>query len=59
MRRRLSLLLLIAGPLLLFLRRREVRREHVSLYFDDGSMVTLERGSPAAHRLLALAHGAL
>jgi len=58
MRRRLALLLLAAGPMLIFLRRREVRRERVSLYYDDGSTVTLDRDSPAAGRLLALARGA-
>ncbi|MDX6511827.1 MAG: hypothetical protein QOE36_1331 [Gaiellaceae bacterium] len=30
------------------------RRERVDLYYDDGSMVSLPEGSPAAARLLAL-----
>ena len=59
MRRRLVLLLLGAGSLLLFLRRREVRSEHVSLHYDDGAMVTLDRDSPAAGRLLALARAVI
>ena len=29
------------------------------LYYDDGSMVTLERGAPDAEQLLALARSAL
>ncbi len=40
-------------------RRRDRRGERVSLYFDDGSMVTLERGAPGSERLLELARGAL
>ena len=35
------------------------RRERVHLYYDDGSMVTLEPGAPQAERLLALARAAL
>jgi hypothetical protein len=58
--RRLVALLLVAGGSLLFLaRRREARRERVHLYYDDGSMVTLEHGGPDAERLLALARTAL
>jgi len=34
-------------------------RERVHLYYDDGSMVTLERGAPEAERLLAVARSAL
>jgi len=59
MRRWLALLLLAAGPLLLFLRRRVAGHERVSLYYDDGSMVTLESGSSGAGRLIALARAAL
>ena len=59
MRRALALLLLVGGPLLVLLRRRDVRRERVSLYYDDGSMVSLERGAPGSERLLALARAAL
>ena len=54
MRRLLALLLLVGGPLL-YLSRRRGERERVHLYYDDGSMVALERGTPAAERLLALA----
>jgi hypothetical protein len=59
MRRLLALLVLVGGPLLLLLRRRESHREHVGLYYDDGSMVSLERGAPGSERLLELARGAL
>jgi len=59
MRRLLGLLLLVGGPLLLLLRRREGHREHVSLSYDDGSTVTLERGAPGSERLLELARSAL
>ena len=37
-------------------RRSARRREHVDLYFADGSMVSLGEGSPDAARLLSLAH---
>lgn len=59
MRRRLVLLLAGAGALLYVARRRGANRERVQLYFDDGSMVTLEQGSPDAERLLGIARAAL
>jgi hypothetical protein len=59
MRRLLALLLLVGGPVLYLSRRRDGRRERVHLYYDDGSMVTLERGAPEAEQLLAVARGAL
>jgi hypothetical protein len=40
-------------------RRRSRRREHVDLYFADGSMVSFEQGSHEAGRLLPLAHAIL
>ena len=48
-------LLLAAGSVvgtLLYRRRAARRREHVELYFGDGSMVSLAEGSPGAERLL-------
>ena len=59
MRRLLVLLLFVGGPVLYLSRRRDERRERVHLYYDDGSMVTLERGAPEAEQLLAVARSAL
>ncbi len=59
MRRLIALLVLVGGPLLLLSRRRQARRERVSLYYDDGSMVTLEPGVPGVERLVALARQTL
>ena len=59
MRRLLALLLFVGGPVLYLSRRRHERRDRVHLYYDDGSMVTLERGAPEAEQLLAVARGAL
>jgi len=56
---------LVAGALAAFgtatavLVRRRGRREHVELHYDDGSMVTLDRGREGADRLLAAAAEAL
>jgi hypothetical protein len=59
MRRLFALLVLVGGPLLYLARQRDERREAVHLYYDDGSMVTLERGAPGVERLLGLARAAL
>jgi hypothetical protein len=59
MRRLLALLVLVGGPLLYLARRKESRRERVHLYYDDGSMVTVERNRPEAESLLTLASEAL
>jgi hypothetical protein len=58
MRRLLALVVLIGGPAL-YLAHRRGTREHVDLYYDDGSMVTLERGLPGSERLLELARASL
>ncbi len=58
-RRVLVLALLIGGPLIYLTRRRDERRERISLYFDDGSMVTLDRGVSDSDRLLELARASL
>jgi hypothetical protein len=43
----------------LWRRRAGRRREHVDLYYADGSMVSLEEGSPEAARLLPIARRVL
>ena len=58
MRKLLALLVLVVGPLLYLVRRRVPPGERVHLYYDDGSMVTLEPGAEA-DRLLTLARAAL
>lgn len=59
MRRLLALIGVVGGAFLYLKRRRGSSRERVHLYYDDGSMVTLEPGAPQADRLLALARAAL
>lgn len=59
MRRLVALALVVGGPLLVLFRRRERPRERVALYYDDGSMVSLEHGAPGSERLLELARSAL
>jgi hypothetical protein len=59
MRRLLALTALVAGPLVYLARRRGERRERVSLYYDDGSMLALERDAPGVERLLRVTHDAL
>jgi hypothetical protein len=59
MRRLLALLVLVGGPVLYLTRHRDVRRDAVHLYYDDGSMVTLQRGAADAERMLELARQAL
>jgi hypothetical protein len=57
-RRSSAALLGVAAGMLggaVFIRRRGVRQERVDLYYDDGSMVSLQNGSPDAERLLPLA----
>jgi hypothetical protein len=59
-RRALALTLLVAAAAALLVRRRSVSRgEHVDLYYDDGSMVSLEAGTPRAEEMLAAAREAL
>jgi len=56
-RRRLLTGLALAGSLAgaILFRRRSRRREHLDLYFEDGSMVSLSDGSPEASTVLSLA----
>jgi hypothetical protein len=46
-----------AGALALLRRRKGTAR--VDVYYEDGSMLSLERGTPQAQRMLALAGEAL
>jgi hypothetical protein len=48
----------VAGSMLLR-RRAARRRERVDLYADDGSMISLDDGTPEAARLLPLARDLL
>jgi hypothetical protein len=48
----------IAGSVL-YRRRAARRREHVDLYYEDGSMVSLTEGSLELERLLPLARTVL
>ncbi|HEY7792625.1 MAG TPA: hypothetical protein VIA10_01310 [Gaiellaceae bacterium] len=57
--RRLLALGAVVGGAALVLHRRGARREHVDLYYADGSMVTLERASAETERLLGIARAAL
>jgi len=59
MRKAPAFLLLGLAPVLYLLRRRVAASERVSLHYDDGSAVTLERGAPGFDRLLALGRDAL
>jgi hypothetical protein len=51
-------LLAAGGAAALVVRNRRAGRERVSLHFEDGSVLSLERG-PEAERVLAAARDAL
>jgi hypothetical protein len=53
------LLLGVLAAVIVLRRQRASRGEHVDLYYEDGSMVSLENGAGDAERLLALARNAL
>jgi hypothetical protein len=52
-------LLAAAGAAALMARNRRAGRERVSLHFEDGSQLSLERGAPETERVLAAARHAL
>jgi hypothetical protein len=56
-RRTIAALVLAGGSVAAVLWRRagQGRRDHVDVYFEDGSMVSFAEGSPEAARLLPLA----
>jgi len=47
------------AAIVVYRRRFAVRKERVDLYYEDGSLVSLEEGSAGAERLLAHAHDAV
>ena len=47
------------AAIVVYRRRFAVRKDRVDLYYEDGSLVSLEEGSAGAGRLLTLAHEAL
>jgi len=58
MRRSVAALLGILGGILAgaaFIRRRAVDRERADLYYEDGSMISINNGSADAERLFPLA----
>jgi hypothetical protein len=58
MRRSVAALLGILGGMLVgaaFIRRRAVNRERADLYYEDGSMISINNGSVDAERLFPLA----
>jgi hypothetical protein len=55
----LAMVGLLSAVFAVFRRGLHRRHDRVDLYFDDGSMVSLEEGSPQAERLLEIARAAL
>jgi hypothetical protein len=49
----------LAGAIVFVRTKAAVEREHVDVYFADGSMISLEPGSSDGDRLLPLARRAL
>jgi len=49
----------LAGAIVFVRTKSAAEREHVDVYFADGSMVSLEAGSSEGERLLPLARRAL
>ena len=58
-RRKALVLLAAAAGAVALLRRRRATAARVDVYYEDGSMISLERGTPRADRMLALAADAL
>jgi hypothetical protein len=57
--RRLALLALLAVAAFVVIRRRRVAEDAADVWFDDGSVVSLPRSSPAGSRLAELAEDVL
>ncbi len=58
-RGKFALALVAAGSVAFFLRKRRRHRERIDLYYDDGSMVSLEPGTLEAGRVAPYASDAL
>jgi hypothetical protein len=58
-RRNALVVLAAAAGAVVLLRRRKVTAARVDVYYEDGSMISLERGTPQADRMLSLAADAL
>lgn len=54
-----TLVAMALGAAVVFRRRAGARRERVDLYYEDGSMTTVEAGSADADPLLGYARDAL
>ena len=62
LRRLLGFLVLVGvafAGIVVFRRRFMTRRERVDLYYEDGSLDSLEQGTDGADTLLSLAHEAI
>jgi hypothetical protein len=55
----LTLVGLAFAGVVIYRRRFMARRERIDLYYEDGSLVSLEQGNDGAGRLLPLAHDVL
>jgi hypothetical protein len=49
----------LAGAIVFVRTKTSVEREHVDVYYADGSMISLERGASDGDRLLPLARRAI
>jgi hypothetical protein len=59
LRKALVVLAAVAVAVALLRRRREATAARIDVYYEDGSMISLERGTPQADRMLSLAADAL
>jgi hypothetical protein len=58
-RKALVVVAAVAGALAVLRRHKGAGAARIDVYYDDGSMVSLERDTPQAGRMLALAADAL
>ena len=55
----LTLVGLAFAGLVVYRRRFAARRDRIDLYYEDGSLVSIDQGSAGAERLQPLAHDVL